>query len=210
MITGPQIVQLYYKHIYPWFRLPTKVISDRDPHFTSHFGWALAKELGITWNMSIAYHPQTDGLTEHKNQWLEQYLLLVVANDKEWSTLLAMATLIHNNSTNFITGLAPHQLLIGQEPPAMLVQGEGSDNPLMEQRVRRLIEKRIIMTQALNSVAQKYAPDTPCWTKGQKVWLNAKNLTLPYGTIKLAPRRHGPFVIEEVRSLVVYRLRLPP
>ncbi len=30
-ITGPQIVQLYYKHVYPWFGLPTKVISDRDP-----------------------------------------------------------------------------------------------------------------------------------------------------------------------------------
>jgi hypothetical protein len=30
-ITGPQIAQLYYKHIYPWFGLPNKVISDRDP-----------------------------------------------------------------------------------------------------------------------------------------------------------------------------------
>jgi hypothetical protein len=53
-------------------------------------------------------------------------------------------------------------------------------------------------TQALNRVAQNSAPDTPHWTKGQKVWLNVKNLMLPYGTIKLAPRRHGPFVIEEV------------
>ena len=56
-ITGPQIMQLYYKYVYPWFRLPTKVISNRDPHFTSHFGRALAKELGITWNMSMAFHP---------------------------------------------------------------------------------------------------------------------------------------------------------
>jgi hypothetical protein len=53
-ITGPQIAQLHYKYIYPWFGLPNKVISDRDPHFTSHFGRALAKELGITWNMSTA------------------------------------------------------------------------------------------------------------------------------------------------------------
>jgi hypothetical protein len=73
-ITGPQTVQLYYKHVYPWFGLPSKVISDRDPRFTSHFRRALAKELGITWNMSTAFHPQTDGLTERKNQWLEQYL----------------------------------------------------------------------------------------------------------------------------------------
>jgi hypothetical protein len=79
----------------------------------SHFGRALAKELGITWNMSMAYHPQTDGLTEHKNQWLEQYLQLVAGNDKEWSTLLLIATLVHNNSANSMTRLAPNQLLIG-------------------------------------------------------------------------------------------------
>ena len=148
--------------------------------------------------MSTAYQPQTDGLTERKNQWLEQYIRLVAGNDKEWSTLLAMATLVHNNARNATTRLAPNQLLIGREPPATLAQGEGSDNPLAEQRVRQMIERRIMATQALNRVAQKHKPDLPCWTKGQKVWLNAKNLTLPYGSIKLAPRRHGPFIIEEV------------
>jgi hypothetical protein len=81
----------------------------------------------------MVYHPQTDGLTEHKNQWLEQYLRLVVANDKEWSTLLPMATLVYNNAANSTTGLAPNQLLIGQELPATPAQGEGLDNPLVEQ-----------------------------------------------------------------------------
>jgi hypothetical protein len=47
-ITGPQIAQMYYRHVYPWFGLPSWIISDRDPHFTSHFGKSLAKELGIT------------------------------------------------------------------------------------------------------------------------------------------------------------------
>ena len=47
-ITGPQIAKLYYQHLYPWFRLPRCVITDRDPRFTSHFRRALAKELGIT------------------------------------------------------------------------------------------------------------------------------------------------------------------
>jgi hypothetical protein len=70
-IIGPQIVQLYHKYIYPWFSLPQKVISDRDPRFTSHFGKALAKELEIEWNLTTAYHPQTNGLTKRKNQWLE-------------------------------------------------------------------------------------------------------------------------------------------
>jgi len=41
------------------------------------------------------------------------------------------------------------------------------------------------------------------------VWLEAINLKLPYHTPKLAPRRHGPFRINEVISPVVYKLALP-
>jgi len=145
-----------------------------------------------------------------KNQWLEQYLRLVVGNNKEWSNLLALATLVHNNSVNSTTGLVPNQLLIRREPPATPVQGEGSDNPLAEQRVRQLGERRIMVTQALNRAAQKQPAPTPRFVKGQKVWLDAKNLMLPYGTIKLVPKRHGPFEIKEVRSPVVYQLTLPP
>jgi len=47
------------------------------------------------------------------------------------------------------------------------------------------------------------------WKKGQEVWLDTKNLALPYGTIKLALRRHGPFKIEKVLSPVAYQLCLP-
>src|SRR6266851_7850334 len=64
--------------------------------------------------------------------------------------------------------------------------------------------------QALNRMVQKHTPGPPWWTIGQKVWLDAKNLALPYGTIKLAPRRHGPFKIEKVLSPVAYQLCLPP
>ena len=73
-ITGEGVVLLYLKHLFPWFGVPSKVISDRDPCFTSHFTWALTTKLGIGWNISMAFHPQTDRLTECKNQWIEQYL----------------------------------------------------------------------------------------------------------------------------------------
>jgi hypothetical protein len=92
----------------------------------------------------------------------------------------------------------------------MPVQEEGSDNPLAKQCVRQLGERRILATQALNKAAQRQSPDTPRWSKGQKVWLNAQSLALPYRTIKLVPRRHGPFIIEEVQLPVVYKLWVPP
>jgi hypothetical protein len=64
IITGPGIAQLYLDNIYCWFRLLSKIISDRDPCFTSHFGRALTKKLGIQQNLSSAFHPQTNGLSE--------------------------------------------------------------------------------------------------------------------------------------------------
>jgi transposase InsO family protein len=73
-ITGSGIAQLYLDHAYRWFRLPTKMISDQDPQFTSHFRKALTQKLGIKHNLSMAFYPQTDGLLERKNQWVEQYL----------------------------------------------------------------------------------------------------------------------------------------
>jgi hypothetical protein len=124
--------------------------------------------------------------------------------------MLPIATLVHNNSANSTTRLAPNQLLIGREPPATPAQGEGTDNPLAEQRVRQLHERRVMVTQALNKAAQKEPLDPPRFTKGQKVWLDGKGLALPYGSIKLAPKQHGPFEIEEVRSPVVYQLKLLP
>ncbi len=42
-----------------------------------------------------------------------------------------------------------------------------------------------------------------------QVWLDAKNLCLPYQTTKLAPKRHGPFRITKEISPVAYQLRLP-
>jgi integrase-like protein len=63
-IMGLGIATLYLKNVYPWFGLPKKVITDRDPRFTSHFRKALATHIGAQQNISTAFHPQTDGLSE--------------------------------------------------------------------------------------------------------------------------------------------------
>ena len=45
--------------------------------------------------------------------------------------------------------------------------------------------------------------------KGQKVWLDGRNLHIPYPTRKLAPKREGPFKVKTVLSPLTYRLDLP-
>ena len=84
----------------------------------------------MSWNFSTAYHPQTDGLSKWKNQWVGQFLRLVAANQADWPTMLTLATLMHNNTRNATTSYAPNQLITGLEPPGIPDHGEGADNPL--------------------------------------------------------------------------------
>jgi hypothetical protein len=65
---------LYAKHVFARYGLPTKIISNCDPWFASKFTRELCKLLGIQQNISMVYHPRTDGQSEQSNQWLEQYL----------------------------------------------------------------------------------------------------------------------------------------
>ena len=47
------------------------------------------------------------------------------------------------------------------------------------------------------------------FVQGQKVWLENRNLKLPFKSKKIAPKRLGPFEISDVLSSLTYRLKLP-
>jgi hypothetical protein len=207
-ITGEGIAKLYMDNVYRWFGLPNKVISDLDPRFTSHFAKGLTKILNIQQNISTAFHPQTDGLTEWKNQWVEGYLRhLTSAQQDDWSDWLAIAMAVHNHFSNATTKIAPIQALLGYHP-RLDHSGPPTMNARAEERTQRAFEARETARTAIN----KWAGQTPNPTLklGDRVWLEAKNLTLPYISAKLAPRRHGLFTITKQVSPVAYQLDLPP
>ena len=135
-ITGAGIAQLYFDNIVWWFGILKRIISDRDSWFTSHFGKALATKLGINQNLSIAFHPQTDGLLERKNQWVEQYLRLVtLATPKDWDRWLMMASAVHNNQRNQTTRLSPNQVLIRYDILLQTPNDVKTNNAPVEQRI---------------------------------------------------------------------------
>lgn len=68
------VVDLFFKDVYKLHCLPYRIICDRDPKFVSHFCPELLKSTGVTFNISIAYHPQTYGKIEVVNKCLEGYL----------------------------------------------------------------------------------------------------------------------------------------
>ena len=209
-ITGPEIAQLYMDHVYRWFGLPTKVISDRDPRFTSHFGKALSQKLGIQQNLSTAFHPQTDGLSERKNQWIEQYLRLVTsASPEDWTHWLALATAVHNNRRNSTTDLSPNQILLGYDLSLIPSRNTTSNNDLVEKHMEILLERRAQAIDAINQSAKQDQGGISKYKIGDQVWLEATHLKLRHQKTKLAPKHYGPFTVTKEISPVAYQIKLP-
>jgi len=60
------------------------------------------------------FHPQTNGLLERKNQWVEQYLRLIAnAQQGDWSQWLTVASAVHNDHVNSTLGVTPIEALLG-------------------------------------------------------------------------------------------------
>src|SRR5712692_223856 len=208
-ITGPGIATLYLKNVYPWFGLPKKVIMDRDPRFTSHFGRALSDQIGAQQNISMAFHPRMDGLSERKNQWIEQYLHIVTSMaPKDWTNWLLIATAIHNDRKNATTGLSPNQILWGGEPHLLTTEGDEVKSQMVQERLAVMKERRLQAITAINQSSKEQSIPSS-FLVGTSVWLEGTHLRLPYQATKLAPKRYGPFEIVREVSPVAYQLRLP-
>jgi hypothetical protein len=72
--SAPKVAQVFLDNVFRLHGMPTHIISDRDPVFTSSFWKELFKLANTLLCMSSAYHPQSDGQTERVNQCLETYL----------------------------------------------------------------------------------------------------------------------------------------
>jgi hypothetical protein len=150
-ITGIGIAQLYLKHIYKWFGIPTKIITNQDPRFTSHFGRALTQKLGIKQNLSLAFHLQTDGISERKNQGVEQYLCLVTSMAPEdWTQWLDLASLVHNNRKNETTRLSPNEIFLGYELETAPSEAIQTKNENAEECIKVMMEQRQQAIWAIN------------------------------------------------------------
>nr|KYP47522.1 Retrotransposable element Tf2 [Cajanus cajan] len=69
-----KLTQLYVREIVRLHGVPSSIISDRDPRFTSRFWQSLHQALGTKLKLSSAYHPQIDGQLERTIQSLEDLL----------------------------------------------------------------------------------------------------------------------------------------
>src|SRR6266702_2818298 len=210
-ITAKETAGLIVQHIFPRFGLPLKFISDRDPRFASRFIQGLCKGTGMTQNISMAYHPQTDGQLERTNQWLEQYLQFWVNEQQDhWHAYLPLAEFVHNNWPNETTGESPFFVLYGFNLRADWMD-KPSPIPQVTLRIDQFKRARQCAQKLMIKAQQSWVKhkDMPRYHEGDLMWLEGRHLRTNQPTTKLAPKRHGPFPITQVMSPVNYRLKLP-
>ena len=124
-----------------------------------------------------------------------------------------MAEFAHNNRQHSARKQSPFYLMMGYNPTSIPFVAERTNVPSVDKRLAELRDARseaLAMHElARQTVLQRNWKNFVPFTVGQKVWLEAKNLRLPYETKKLAPKREGPFVIKKVLGPLMYELKLP-
>jgi hypothetical protein len=140
-ISAPQLAQLFIDKVFVRFGMPTSIVSDRDPRFTSNFWRAFVKLLGTELAMSTAYHPQSDGQTERMNRTMEDMLRgFVGPRQGDWCRYLSMVEFAYNNSIQASTVQTPFFLNHGRHPftPLSSVVPARSVNPSASEWVEGL------------------------------------------------------------------------
>ena len=213
-VTAEGIATLFFYKVYLRFGLYNKIIFDRGPQFASAF----AKELGclLNYNLSLstAYHPQTDGETKHVNQEIKTYLWIFCrSNPTSWADKIPHIEFTHNHCPHSVTNQSPFYLMMGYEPHALPIVIPETSIPAMEDCLKTLntahdkaLASHELTCQVMSSRnCRGFKP----FEKGDKVWLEAKNLKCSVTNPKFAPKREGPFAITKVLSPITYQLRLP-
>ena len=100
----------------------------------------------------------------------------------------------------------------GEAPLAIPTSFENTKFPSVAEKIKNLVTSReealaaheLARSQMAEWIKSNFTP----FKKGQMIWLDTRHLKTNYHK-KMAPKREGPFEIEDVLGPVTYQLKLP-
>ncbi|GKA97064.1 putative reverse transcriptase domain-containing protein [Tanacetum coccineum] len=106
------LARLYLNETVARHGVLTSIISDHDSRFMSRFWQSIQEALGTRLDMSMAYHPQTDGQSERTIQTLEDMLRACVLDfGGSWDVHLSLLEFSYNNSYRSSAEVGEGQLI---------------------------------------------------------------------------------------------------
>lgn len=211
----------YYHQIFRYWGLPARIITDRDPRFTSNFWTCLFEKSGVKLGLTTAYKPSSNGQDERTNQTVETAIrcLLVGKYEENWARLVSEVEYALNTAENASTSVTPFELLYGVKPREMLepltVSSKEDDNAVdfLNQRnqLRNEVYDCIKLAQAKMALRfdEKHRP--PDLTGSVYLKLakpGHPGYHVPQAS-SLSSKKVGPFRIVQKVSSLAYKLELP-
>ena len=149
--TGMSVARLeevYIEQIVRLHGIPSSLMSDRDPRFTSKLWESLQATLGTKLMLSSAYHPQTDGQTERTIQSLEDLLrACILEQGVSWVEYIPLIELTYNNNFYFSIGMASFEALYGRRCRTLLCWYESGESALLGPKVLQETTEKVKMIQ---------------------------------------------------------------
>ena len=160
-----QLSRLYVDNIVRLHGVPSSIVSDRDPRFTSKFWRALQRALGTELNLSTAHHPQTDGQSERTIQILEDMLRACILDfGGSWDDHLSLVEFAYNNSYQISLGMAPYEVLYGRPCRSPLCWADAEERvtlgPELVQETTEKVNKIRERLKIVQSRQKSYADPT--------------------------------------------------
>ncbi|GJP64175.1 hypothetical protein CLOP_g21191 [Closterium sp. NIES-67] len=213
-IRAEQTVQLFIANFIRLHGLPTAIISDRDPEFTSNFWRNMWDQFGTKLQFSSAYHPQTDGQTERVNQTMEQLIRTTCTNPQTWEKSLPLLEFAHNNAPLVTTHQSQFFLNYRQDPVVLATPNIETPVPRSQRFAEDILATQEKAAEAIRKASMVASQQADCHRRdvtnkvGDLVLLGTRNLRLPIPS-KLRPRFCGPFQVTNMVTPVTAHPRLP-
>ena len=207
----------FLKSVFYLHGLPQEIITDRGSQFTSELWKTILDTLSIKHTTATTGHHTTVGQVERLNQSIEQFIrcFLRAYATEDWLDWLYLAEFVYNNSRNSSTGQPPFLAFNGFLP--RFSPSSGSVSSLSGKifhlpdfhsnflKIKHILEASQELYKNYND-QKRTSP--PSLSTGDLVWLKRPSNFIPKGSIKLCPRKYGPFKITEKMNFNNYKLDL--
>jgi hypothetical protein len=114
--TKSEVTRAYWEHWVTQFGPPKVIITDQGTEFTNSLLRELNEMIGVEHNVTAAYNPRTNGLTERFNQTLINSLRAhAEAHTEDWDLWLPFVLMCYRNRVHSVTKFSPFELMFGRK-----------------------------------------------------------------------------------------------
>jgi transposase InsO family protein len=203
--TALETMELLRNYVFTPHGVPTSIVSDADPRFTSRFWKQTLKTMGVEHIMAAPGHHQTNGQAERKIRELKTALRTVI-NRRQTNWLVSLPELASYTNAGYseTINMSPYKAVYGRDYPMLSTfRTAATAVPASDEYYNRHQELRNSAYQALTlarfrstRTATKRRTPRPPVEVGSKVLVFGKMFSTETGrSVKLDAHWRGPFEV---------------